>query len=147
MGKILKMSDAALLALHTAVMLAANPERSFNNREIAEELEVSEAHLSKVMQTLVKHGLVSSTRGPKGGFTLQREAGKITILEVYEAIEGPLDVADCLQDKPIWGGAECILGDMVRDVSRRARDYMSGTSLGDVKGVFRCGKRKKNRTP
>ena len=143
MAKIIKMSDAVLLGLHTSVMLAANPGRSFNNREIAEELKVSEAHLSKVMQTLVKHALVSSTRGPKGGFVLQRPAEEISVLEVYEAIEGPLEVSDCLQGGHIWGGKSCILGDMVRDIGNRVKGYMKDTTLADVKDVYRCDKGEK----
>lgn len=66
---------------------------------IADDLSVSRDHLSKILQHLVKVGLVSSQRGPRGGFTLARAAEDVTLLELVEAIEGP------------WKMPRCVFGD------------------------------------
>ncbi|MFC1694366.1 RrF2 family transcriptional regulator, partial [Candidatus Latescibacterota bacterium] len=96
MKTLLKLSTAFSLALHATVLLVSNPDRQLSNRQIASELCVSEAHLSKVLQRLTKVGLVKSMRGPKGGFMLGKEGDKISFLDIYEAIEGRLVLTHCL---------------------------------------------------
>jgi Rrf2 family nitric oxide-sensitive transcriptional repressor len=63
MPTVLRMSDAASLALHGMVILAEAPERRVSARAIASELDASEAHLAKVLQRLARAGLVESVRG------------------------------------------------------------------------------------
>ena len=70
METILKMSEAVSIALHASALLASDPGTKLSNKQIAGRLHVSEAHLSKVLQRLVKVGLVRSMKGPKGGFVL-----------------------------------------------------------------------------
>ena len=68
---------------------------------MADGLSASEAHLAKVLQRLAKAGLVTGTRGPGGGFRLTRPAKEISAREVYEAIEGRLQVERCMVGKPL----------------------------------------------
>ncbi len=137
MASVLRVSDAAALALHTTVMLAACKQRIVSTVEIAETLHASEAHLAKVLQRLHKAGLVESVRGPKGGFRLSKAGDQITMLEVYEAIEGPLAPSTCLLATRICDGSRCILGDLLRTVNSSVREYLSKTRLSDLVGIFR----------
>mgnify|MGYP003610045414 CR=1 FL=1 len=57
-------------------------------REIARELKLSFHFLTKILQTLTEDGLLRSYRGPSGGVALARSAGKITLLEVVNSLEG-----------------------------------------------------------
>lgn len=134
---MLRISEAASLALHTAVYLAVRVERLVTTHEVAELLGVSETHLAKVMQRLVRVGLVRSTRGPHGGFALARAGEQISLLEVYEAIEGPLTQTECLLEEPVCQGSTCILGDLISEVASQARDYLAGTMLSELTGVYR----------
>ena len=136
MANLLKISEAASLALHTMVYLAAKNERLVTTHEIGEVLRVSEAHLSKVLQRLGKVGLVDATRGPKGGFCLAKAGDDISLLEVYEAIEGPLQDSVCLLDEPVCQGHKCILGGLLEMVNQQAREYLAGTTLTDLTGVY-----------
>lgn len=140
-----RMSEAAALGLHAAAFLARVPRRAGESgrkgrlvpvREIAAALEASEAHLSKVLQRLARAGLVGSTRGPGGGFRLGRPAESITLLEVYEAIEGPLDGSGCLFDHEVCAGKGCICGDLISDVHERTRRRLAGTRLSELGHVF-----------
>ena len=70
-----------------------------NTKEIAEEYHIPVELLAKVLQTLAKHGIIESQNGPKGGYLLAREAGRITIAQVLEAIEGPLGITECYHEK------------------------------------------------
>ena len=134
---MLKISDAASLALHTMVLLAANSERLVSNKEIAGVLHVSEAHLSKVLQRLAKVGLVHSIRGPKGGFRLGKSSADTTLLEVYEAIEGPLLSCNCLLDTRICSENHCILGSLLHEINVQVKDYLAKTTLNRLVSVYK----------
>jgi Rrf2 family protein len=137
MSDALRISDAAALALHAMVFLAANPRRRLAAGEIASGLHVSEAHLSKVMQRLAKAGLVSSVRGPHGGFVLGKPANEIRLLDAFEAIEGPIELHHCLLGMTSCGAKRCILGNLVEVVNGRVRDYLAKTKLSNMSDVFR----------
>ncbi|NUM36976.1 MAG: Rrf2 family transcriptional regulator [Candidatus Brocadiae bacterium] len=134
---MLRISDAASLALHTMVLLAGSSGKLLSNKEIASMLKVSEAHLSKVLQRLAKIGLVGSTRGPKGGFYLGKEASAITLMEVYEAIEGPLVLCNCLLDKKICTKKHCILGRLVEKVNGQVKEYLANNTLDKLSPFYK----------
>lgn len=140
MPNILKISEAASLALHSTVLLAANPDKLISTREIASMLHVSEAHLSKVLQRLTRTGIVRAIRGPRGGFRLVKPANETTLLDVYESIEGTLISSKCLFESPICAGDACILGGLLETVDRQVRDYLTKTKLGDLTSIYRSAK-------
>jgi Rrf2 family protein len=136
MSGVFKISEAGTIALHAAVFLAAHPDRVCRTREIADTLPVSGAHLVKVLQRLTRAGLATATRGPKGGFALAREANKIALREVFEAIEGKLAPVQCLLRTRACDGKHCILGGMVERVNRETLDYLSATRLSELVRVY-----------
>jgi Rrf2 family protein len=142
MAGVLKISEAASLALHGMAYLAANPERPVPIGEISAHLHASEAHLSKVFQRLAHHALVRSVRGPGGGFVLAKAPNSIALLEVYEAIEGPLKSARCLLSTPVCEGKRCIFGDLLVRIDKEVKDHLSKTRLSELTDVFKVGKRK-----
>lgn len=129
MAHLLRISEAASLGLHACVVLAGHPDRDVPAHELADDFAASEAHLAKVMQRLVKAGLLRSTRGPKGGFRLAKEADAIALLDVYEAVEGPVEPVRCLLGRPACRGAGCIFGDFIQEFDTRFRGYMATTTL------------------
>ncbi|MHC4713915.1 MAG: RrF2 family transcriptional regulator [Planctomycetota bacterium] len=138
MSGLLKISEAAVLAVHTAALLAGEEGRVMTTHEAAEYLGASEAHLSKVLQRLSRSGLVNSVRGPKGGFSLARPAGEVTLLEVYEAMDGPLPEGRCLLDTSVCEG-RCILGNVLCEVGETVKRRFEGTTLADVSDSLKAG--------
>jgi Rrf2 family protein len=138
MASVLRVSNAASMALHAIVLLAANSGKLLSTRDIAETLNVSEAHLSKVLQRLVKARLVRATRGPKGGFEIERGKDKISLLRVFEEIEGPLRPEDCLLASSICGGENCIFGDLLTRLNHEVREYLAATRVCDVQSACRA---------
>lgn len=132
MAGLVKLSEAVSLGLHAAVILAGNHDGPCTAHRLAEWLSASEAHLAKVMQRLVKAGLVTSTRGPKGGFVLAASAGELSLLEVYEAIEGPVEPAACVFGLPVCGGGACIFGGVLAEIEGRFRDYLAQTTVSEL---------------
>ena len=131
MKNLLKVSEAATLALHTMTMLAADQTRKIPAREVAATYKVSEAHLAKVLQRLGKAGLVNSTRGPKGGFTLGKKPARITLLAVFEAVEGPIGFRNCMFGRKVCKGDHCVMGTALRDANQILKDYLTQTTLAE----------------
>ncbi len=136
MSHLMKVSEAASLALHSMAYLAGNQDRKVSARTMAERLGVSEAHLSKVLQRLAQAGLVKSSRGPKGGFTLKIPASEITLLDIFETIEGRLEATECLLGVPICDGQNCILGGLLKKVDNQAKEYLGRTRLNEFTELF-----------
>ena len=129
MSSLLRISEAAALAFHTMALLADKHDARFTTQEIAVRLGASSHHLAKVMQRLRKAGLVESVRGPSGGFKLSVQADRVKLLQIYEAIEGPIPDGGCLLDKPPCEGNGCLLGDMVRLIHQQVQDYLANATL------------------
>ncbi|MCD6307540.1 MAG: Rrf2 family transcriptional regulator [Candidatus Latescibacteria bacterium] len=132
MSGLLKISEAAVLGLHAMLFISQHGDRKVSTHEIAAAHGVSENHLAKVMQRLVKAGLASSVRGPGGGFELRREPKDITLLELYELFDGPVFLKNCLFELPVCGNTYCVFGDLLGDVNRLVMDYLSNTTLGNI---------------
>ena len=144
MSSVLKISEAAILALHSMAFLASNSDRLSSTREIAAKLRVSEAHLSKVLQRLSKVGLVKAIRGPKGGFSLGKASDEISLLDVYESIDGKFESANCLFGDPIYSVDECILGGLVKSINEQIKGYLTETKLSQLACWGSCRKRGEN---
>lgn len=129
---VLKISDAASLAFHAAYMMTDDPKKVYSITEISSKLKVSAAHLSKVMQRLTRAGLVKSIRGPKGGFVLERQLTDVTLLEIYEIMNGKLETHTCLFGKPVCGKGRCLFGGLVSQIDNQVRAYLQNTRLSDL---------------
>lgn len=137
MKSILNISEAYSLALHAMAMIASNGQTaSVTAHGIASKLGVSETHLSKVLQRLTRAGLLRSSRGPGGGFSLNRQASEITLLDIYESVEGPLRLDNCLIGTHICGGKSCVFDDLIDKVNGQFKDYLEQTTVERIKDVL-----------
>lgn len=132
MADILKISDATALALHSMVHLAAKPDGQSTTAEIAELFEASRHHLAKVHQRLTKLGLIRSLRGPSGGVSLAKDPTKVTLLEIYEAMEGAMVCTPCLFGKDRCPRTDCVLGTLLPGLARQVRNYFEETTLAQL---------------
>jgi len=138
MSSIFRQSVGASLALHAAALLAQS-KKQLRTAEMSRRLGVSEAHLSKILQRLFRAGLVRGKRGPGGGFELSRPADEITLREIYEAVEGPIDEDLCPFDVPICTGGSCDLGDEFKNAAARLVEHMSTRKLSEYRPSFFAG--------
>ena len=93
MLRLSKKADYALMAMKH---LAQRPGlASTSAREIAEQYDIPVELMAKVLQRLVRTGLLMSTQGTRGGYTLSRAAAAISIADVIQAIDGPFTVTAC----------------------------------------------------
>lgn len=132
MSNFLKSSEAGTIGLHAMVMIANNPNRLVQIKEIAGLFKVSEAHLAKVLNRLVKSGLIEATRGPSGGYKLKKAPTEISIRDIYFSIEGEPEDNRCMFGINICDGKGCDLGDFFTKVAHMVDDRLSKTKLSDT---------------
>lgn len=86
-------------AIRCVLFLAMDPSKVFMVGEIAEKQDAPKPFLAKILQKLVRGKIVNSIRGVKGGFQVARDPRKISLLEVIEAVSGPVGLNVCVVDK------------------------------------------------
>jgi FeS assembly SUF system regulator len=98
MLRLSKKADYALIAMKH---LAQRTPGSCSTcaREIAEQYAIPIELMAKVLQRLVRTGLLVSTQGTRGGYALGRSSNSISVADVIQAIDGPLTVTACSSDK------------------------------------------------
>lgn len=130
MSKIFSLSEAGSIAIHSMVLIARS-ETKLNVVKIAELTGSSKHHVAKVLQRLVKDDFLVSNRGPHGGFGLKKSADEINLLEIYESIEGKIEITKCPMDNLICPFEKCILGNVVGNMTQNFKDYMISQKLTD----------------
>ncbi len=132
MSKLFILTEAASIAIHGMILIAnARAKESVNVNYIAEMTLSSRHHVAKVFQQLVKKGYVSSSRGPSGGFTLKADPTKISLLNIYETIEGEIEIHDCPLNKEICSFGLCIFENKIKDLTIEFMDYLKEKNLSD----------------
>src|SRR3954464_15441451 len=89
MFRLSKKSDYGLIALKH---LPQHHEESVSAREIAAQYHIPAELLAKVLQRLARKGLLVSQQGINGGYVLARDPSNISIVDVVEALEGPISI-------------------------------------------------------
>ena len=123
-------------AIRGMVYLAMKPGgRMSSLGGIAADVDVPSTLLAKIFQQLGRHGLVRSYRGTGGGFLLGRSPEKITLLEIVEAVEGPINMNRCLMGEGSCGrDAFCTVHPVWREVQEKMKDILSQVTLKDLAG-------------
>jgi Rrf2 family protein len=115
--KLSKKADYGLIALkHLATH---GSEGSASASDIAELYGISAPLMAKVLQKLAKIGLLAARHGSSGGYTLGRDPGRITALDVITAIDGPLFITSCVTHR---GPCDQVSTCTVREPLRRVND-------------------------
>lgn len=94
------LTRAADYAVRVMVHMATLPEGTRVARSVlAEATDVPDSFMSKVLQSLARKGMISSRRGVDGGFVLVVAPGSISLLDVVEAIDGPVQLNACVGER------------------------------------------------
>ena len=102
--QITRQADYALRAMLYLARLETN-ERAATSK-IAEDQEIPPSFLAKIISQLSIAGLIHTSRGAHGGVSLARKPSEVSLLEVVEAIDGPISLNECVHDPGI-----CSFGD------------------------------------
>jgi Rrf2 family protein len=97
-------------AVRCILFLSKEPDRIVTAGEISQSASIPRSFLAKILQRLSKKGVVKSTQGIAGGFQLAKEPGDTNLLEVIEAIQGPVATNLCAIDNQLCGhSSTCVV--------------------------------------
>ena len=123
MLRVTKLTDYATVVM---TVLAARQGAVLSSAELAELAGLEATTVSKLLKPLAQAGLVEGFRGAQGGYRLTRDAGAVSLIEIVEAMEGPLAMTECSQHESHCGIAhQCgvranwrLINDVVADALR-----------------------------
>jgi len=127
----MRISPAAEFAVRGSLVLAEHYGNGPTTLDsICEARDLSKQYLVKIFASLSRAGLVTPVRGKLGGYMLAREPAQINLLELIEAVEGPVAVNFCQHDPPRCDRTDCALRSMWADIQEFICDKLEGITLG-----------------
>lgn len=127
-------SRSAEYAIRAFVHLAQVPDGTYTMvKQIAAEEEIPAHFLAKILQQLARKGLLRSSKGPTGGFSLRVPPDEVRMLDIVEALDGLSEyekcasgLAECSDDMP------CPLHDSWKPLRSRIMDYLGRNTIADL---------------
>lgn len=126
------ISQTAEYALRAVVCLAGEPDRPMTSAQLAEATKVPASYLSKVMQSLVRAGLVKSQRGLHGGFLLGPPITELSVLDVINAVDPFQRIHSCPLDLKSHGTNLCPLHRQLDNAMAHVEMVFSKHTIADL---------------
>lgn len=133
MLRFTKRADYGLMAIH---YIAVHEDGgAVSAKRIAEEFSIPSELLAKILQQLARQRLITSQNGPKGGYVLARRPMEITVGQVVRALEGPINIVECLEeDSECPQMARCNLRRPVQKIQAAISQMLDTMSLAELAG-------------
>lgn len=100
--------------------------------EISTRQEISLSYLEQLFSKLRKNGLVSSTRGPGGGYTVSRGLSEVAVSEIIGAVNETVDATQCGGKENCHSHGRCLTHDLWEGLSAQIEEFLSSVSLQDM---------------
>lgn len=113
------MIDLALHHGHGPVTLAG----------ISERQKISLSYLEQLFGKLRRRSLVESVRGPGGGYLIARALGEISVSQIIQAVDEPIDATQCGGLENCQDDQRCMTHELWTNLNRRIQDYLAGVTL------------------
>ena len=126
------LSQTVEYALRAVCYLATRPGETASTDEVAERTRVNAPYLAKIVQCLVRQGIVKSQRGVGGGIMLARAPEAMTILEVVNAVEPLRRITTCPLGLKAHGVRLCPLHKKLDDAYATVEAAFASTTLADI---------------
>jgi Rrf2 family protein len=131
MLRLSKKTDYALMAMKHLALHGDSGAASA--REIAEQYDIPAELMAKVLQRLVRRGLLASHQGTRGGYLLARPSSQISVADVIQAVDGPLTVTACSTDDHACDQySKCNVRDPLWRIKDRILTSLAGCSLAEI---------------
>ena len=131
---MMKLSTKGRYAIRAMIDLALQAkENPIMIKDIAQRQDISNLYLEQLFNRLKTAGLVRSTRGPKGGFTLNRPPSLITVSEILQAMEGSTAPVECVDNAQLCSRADsCVTRRIWAAMKQAMDDVLESTTLKDL---------------
>lgn len=129
----MKLTTKGRYAVTAMLDLALHETRGpINLADIARRQEISLAYLEQLFSKLRKKGLVESVRGPGGGYRLKRPALDISVADVIDAVDEPVDATRCGGQRNCQGDLRCLTHDLWSELNDQIATFLNGVTLGEL---------------
>jgi Rrf2 family protein len=141
------LSNTSKYAIRAVIYLAlyAGEDKKIGIKQISKELNIPTPFLGKILQTLAKHKLLSSTKGPHGGFGLGKPSEEIALIEIVDIIDGQdlfrkcmIRLEDCNDRQP------CSAHKKYSEIRQNLYDLFQKEKISDFVEEIKEGKEKIN---
>jgi FeS assembly SUF system regulator len=133
MLRISRLTDYATIVL---AHLARTPDQVQPAAQVASHAHLALPTVSKILKALARVELVTSFRGPQGGYTLARRPEQISAAQIIDAIEGPVAITQCsLEDSQCCIESSCSIGQNWQHINRSIRAALEEVSLAQLAGL------------
>lgn len=136
MLKLTKKVDYGLMAI--AYIASNYNEKVVNTKEIAEAYDIPLELLAKILQRMVKGGIITSVSGPKGGYSLSLNPSAITVAKIIETLNGDLNILDCSEDARVkcCQFEKCNIRTPMQKLEYRILELLNKTTLAELTESF-----------
>jgi len=135
------LSNTSRYAIRALIYIAINStdKKKIGIKKIAEDLDIPSPFLAKILQTLAKHKVISSTKGPNGGFGVSELTLDINLMSIIKIIDGDDLFKQCVitnRNCPDKKGATCALHNHYEAIRKSIKDMFSGHTIGTLAQEF-----------
>lgn len=131
MSNMLALSEATSIAIHLCTRLAKTGRNFYSTSKVADEFGFSIHHVAKVVQKLVKAGIIESSRGKQGGIRLHKTPEQINVAELNEAV-AELETGGCLLSHRVCTGCKCSFGRWINVENKKIEENLRKTTIREI---------------
>lgn len=129
----MKFSTKTRYGLRAVLEIAKNGNKPLKRKEIAANQEVSDSYLENILIVLKSNRIIDTTRGVHGGYVLGRSPSQITVMEIVEALEGPLDLVECTFSPSSCRKSDfCITRCIWKELAESWREVLGKKTVADL---------------
>lgn len=131
MINMLAITEATSIAIHLCVRLTQTGDEFYSTRKVAEEFDMSVHHLAKVVQKLVKAGILESSRGGQGGVRLLKSKEELSVADLNTAVVD-LEKGGCLLSQKVCTGCKCSFGKWINAENTKIQESLRKTTIQEI---------------
>ncbi len=128
----MQFSTSIEYAVHGLIFMADRPPGAVLVGDIARAIKAPESYLRKVLQQLARRGLLVSHRGVRGGFSLARDAQRISLRDVVEAVDGSLPLWCCVKEKQRCSETPCPVSAAFETARRKMAESLERATIASL---------------
>ena len=130
----MKLNTTSQYAIRIVTYIVQNGQNNKHTaKDISEKLSIPYKYMTRIMSLLVEGGIISSSRGREGGYSIEKELSQITIEHILEAVKESLHQKECLLKNDLCDERKkCLLHDKWNSPKKAIHDMFQNTSLEDI---------------
>jgi len=136
----MRLSRTVAYAIQAVMELSQhNPSIAYPCSKLAQTTKMPERYLLQIMRQMTTHGILYSTRGVDGGYTLMKKTSEISLLEIIEAIDGPVILMMPIGDK-ISSRVSTKLGELMKKITDNLAKQLAAIKISELMGPTQKGR-------